>query len=201
MLDNLYLDIGEKIKRLAQLIFIIEAIGAVIAGIALLIDAFILAGLLTLFLGPIVAFISTWAVYAFGQLVDDTRAIRMREKTINNIDKNLQIMAQPIIDEANEKAKRNSEKKIQQRAEHSVVQPAPKNLTVEVPPISKQEVSAPREKTLTEKMEFALTYKTDIGMINYLKTSGAADREIVRDILNGPPDTIRERIEHAVNNL
>ena len=74
----MYDNIGGKIKGLAKTMFIVEAIGAVIMGIALLTtdDDFILAGLLTLFCGPIVAWIGSWILYAFGELVEDVRDIR-----------------------------------------------------------------------------------------------------------------------------
>ena len=59
--------------------------------------------------GPIVAFVSTWILYAYGQLVEDTHKITEQNSKILNIDQNIQIMAQPMIDEANEKAKREAE--------------------------------------------------------------------------------------------
>ena len=70
----MYDNIGGKIKGLAKTMFIVEAIGAVITGIALLAtdDDFILVGLLTLFCGPIVAWVSSWILYAFGELVEKT---------------------------------------------------------------------------------------------------------------------------------
>ena len=74
----MYDNIGGKIKGLAKTMFIVEAIGAVIMGIALLTtdDDFILAGLLTLFCGPIIAWVSSWILYAFGELVEDIHAMR-----------------------------------------------------------------------------------------------------------------------------
>ena len=83
MLDNLYENIGGKIKNWAKWIFIVEAIGAVMAGIALITtdDDLILAGILTLFCGPIVAYVCSWILYAFGELVEDVHAIRNKEGT------------------------------------------------------------------------------------------------------------------------
>lgn len=71
----MYENIGKKIKGLAKAIFIVEAIGAIIAGICLLATDgdLILAGLLTLFCGPIVAWVSSWILYAFGELVEAAR--------------------------------------------------------------------------------------------------------------------------------
>jgi hypothetical protein len=74
MLDNLYENIGSKIKNWAKWIFVIEAIGAVITGLVLLFtdEDLILYGLLTLVCGPIVAFVGSWILYAFGELVEKT---------------------------------------------------------------------------------------------------------------------------------
>ena len=74
MLDNLYENIGSKIKNWAKWIFVIEAIGAVITGLVLLFtdEDLILYGLLILVCGPIVAYIGSWILYAFGELVEIT---------------------------------------------------------------------------------------------------------------------------------
>ena len=76
MLENLYENIGIKIKEWAQGIFIAETVIAVIAGIALFINKYFLAGILTFVLGPYIAWVSSWLLYAFGQLVDDIHAMR-----------------------------------------------------------------------------------------------------------------------------
>ena len=78
MLDNLYENIGSKIKNWAKWIFVIEAIGAVITGLVLLFtdEDLILYGLLTLVCGPIVAWVGSWILYAFGELVEDVHAVR-----------------------------------------------------------------------------------------------------------------------------
>ena len=77
MLDELYTDIGGKIKNWAKWIFIVEAIGAIITGLVLLCtDAdLVVSGLLVMFLGPFVAWVSSWILYGFGELI---------EKTVNN---------------------------------------------------------------------------------------------------------------------
>ena len=84
MLDNLYENIGGKIKNWAKWIFIIEAIGAIITGLVLLFtdEDLILYGLLTLVCGPIVAWVGSWLLYAFGELVDKTSE---NEKNTRNI--------------------------------------------------------------------------------------------------------------------
>lgn len=72
-IDNLYTDIGKKIKSWAKWIFVIETIGAIIGAFGMMIsgdEVLLLAGILSLVLGPIIAFVSTWILYAFGELVD-----------------------------------------------------------------------------------------------------------------------------------
>ncbi len=84
-LDNLYADIGQKIKNWAKWIFIIELIAVVIGAFAMLFsgdDDFILPGILTLILGPIVAFVSTWILYGFGELIDKTCANEQHTRDI-----------------------------------------------------------------------------------------------------------------------
>ena len=78
MLDNLYENIGRKIKNWAKWIFIVEAIGAIITGFVLLCldEDFILYGLLAMILGPFVAWVGSWILYAFGELVEDVHALR-----------------------------------------------------------------------------------------------------------------------------
>lgn len=90
----MYDNIGEKIKGLAKVMFIVEAIAAVIGGLVLLVDKFLAIGLLTLFLGPVVAWVSSWLLYGFGELIDNaciiaanTRASK-KESTTFNTDNN-----------------------------------------------------------------------------------------------------------------
>ena len=70
----MYDNIGKKIKGLAKWIFIVEAVSAVISAIALMAedDDFIWIGLLLIVVGPLVAWVSSWMLYAFGELVDKT---------------------------------------------------------------------------------------------------------------------------------
>ena len=117
MLDNLYENIGGKIKNWAKWIFIIEAIGAVITGIALLAtdDDFILVGLLTLFCGPLVAYVGSWILYAFGELVEKTSDTNNVIRKIESHTRNLKITYQD--EQATEEStKREAELKEQQEA-------------------------------------------------------------------------------------
>jgi len=74
MFDNLYENIGGKIKSWAKWIFIVEAIGAIITGVVLMAtdEDLIVYGLLTSVCGPIIAWVGSWILYAFGELVEKT---------------------------------------------------------------------------------------------------------------------------------
>ncbi len=72
-MDRMYQEIGKKIKQLAKATFIVEAIGAIITGFVLLVDWGIEDGwwaLLIIVCGPIVAWVSSWLLYGFGELID-----------------------------------------------------------------------------------------------------------------------------------
>ena len=111
MLNKLYENIGNKIKNWAMWMFIIEAISAVITGIVILVDWGFRYGWWALFiiiLGPIVSFVSTWILYAFGQLVEDVRAIRNKEGTASELERKIE---ENTKQETTKKTKRVPEKK------------------------------------------------------------------------------------------
>ena len=78
MLDDLYRNVGAKIKSWAKWMFILEAISAIIGGILLWGNEKILYGLLCMIAGPIVAFVSTWLLYAFGEITEDIGLMRQK---------------------------------------------------------------------------------------------------------------------------
>ncbi len=71
----MYDNIGGKIKNWAIWIFILEAIAAIIGGIALIVNDNGLVGFLTIVFGPIAAWVSSWLLYGFGQLVENSDII------------------------------------------------------------------------------------------------------------------------------
>ena len=78
----MYKNIGEKIKIGAKVIFVVWTIVAVIAGFTLLMSTdkeMVFSGLLLLVIAPVIAWVSTWIIYAFGQLVEDVHAIREKQ--------------------------------------------------------------------------------------------------------------------------
>jgi DNA-directed RNA polymerase subunit RPC12/RpoP len=81
---TMYDNIGGKIKGLAKASFIVAAIAEVITGIALMAtDDLIGYGLLVMFVGPIVAWVSSWLLYGFGQLVENSDIIAEEHKRVN----------------------------------------------------------------------------------------------------------------------
>ena len=70
----MYENIGSKIKGLAKAIFYIQAILSVFFGIGAMAegDDMMLTGVLLMILGPIVAWVSSWLIYGFGELIDKT---------------------------------------------------------------------------------------------------------------------------------
>lgn len=70
----MYDNIGGKIKGLAKAIFIVGAIAAVIAGVAIMgsDEETIVIGSLVMIFGPLIAWVSSWLLYGFGELIDKT---------------------------------------------------------------------------------------------------------------------------------
>ena len=68
----MYDNIGGKIKGLAKWTFIVEAIGLIIAAMFIMVDDedMIPVGLLAMIVGPLVAWISSWVLYGFGEIID-----------------------------------------------------------------------------------------------------------------------------------
>ena len=108
MFDNLYDNIGAKIKNWAKWIFIIEAISAIIGGIGLMANDAAFIGFIVLICGPLVAWVSSWLLYAFGELVEDVHAIRNKEGTTADV---------RIKREEEERAKREAEERAKREVE------------------------------------------------------------------------------------
>ena len=104
----MYDNIGRKIKGLAKAIFIAQGISMAITGIVLMCidEDLILYGVLTLILGPVLAWISSWLLYGFGELIDK----------VSNIERNTH-------DEVNETAP-------SLRAKDETAEPMPKETVI-----------------------------------------------------------------------
>ena len=68
----MYNNIGNKIKTLAQIVAFVEIILSVIIGLVLLFQEIIGFGLIILIFGPLIAWISSWLLYGFGELIEST---------------------------------------------------------------------------------------------------------------------------------
>lgn len=80
----MFRDVGEKIKRLAQILFWFEAVLSVIGGIVLIaLSSYLYAlsgygagtivgGVVLLVFGPLVSWCASFFLYGFGQLIDNT---------------------------------------------------------------------------------------------------------------------------------
>lgn len=142
MLDYLYENIGSKIKNWVKWIFVIEAIGAVITGLVLLFtdEDLISYGLLTLVFGPFIAYIGSWILYAFGELV---------EKTSDNENTTRQIL---------KKINENPANYITEESEGKV-----KSIIASEPTISKaSETSNEEKENWTDTTNFSTTEKGTI---------------------------------------
>lgn len=73
----MFKNIGGKIKGLAKAFFILGAIVPIIVGIVLMSsdENMVLVGILVMVGGFVVAWISSWFLYGFGELIDKTCAI------------------------------------------------------------------------------------------------------------------------------
>ena len=68
----MYSNIGGKIKSLAKAICIIEAALSAVGGVLLvaLDDDLIMYGMALAIIGPVIAWLSSWAMYGFGELIE-----------------------------------------------------------------------------------------------------------------------------------
>lgn len=81
----MYNNIAGKIKLLAKIGFIVETIAIVIAGIGILLTddevINILTGVLVMVMGPFAAWASSWVLYGFGELIENTAKLVSNNKT------------------------------------------------------------------------------------------------------------------------
>ena len=79
----MYDNIGAKIKSLAIAVFIIEAVASVAWGIYLL-DSdkndLSIRGLVFMIAGPFIAWISSWVLYGFGELIEKVSGIELNTR-------------------------------------------------------------------------------------------------------------------------
>lgn len=98
-------DIGTKLKVVAIIFFILEAVASFWVGISLL-DEGELTGILFLIIGPLLGWISACFIYGFGEIIDkicdierNTRNVEIKSKAKCRIDKLEQLRTQGVINE------------------------------------------------------------------------------------------------------
>ena len=119
----MYDNIGEKIKGLARATFIVEAFASVITGIVLWVDTEEWWCALILFCGPIVAWVSSWLLYGFGEIIDklcdieqNTRGGQSKTKIKETAERARKEDAKKRKLEAETRAKREAEEKAKREA-------------------------------------------------------------------------------------
>ena len=179
MFDDIYWDVASKIKVLAKWILIIGVICSVVGGGYILLkfrfaDAWY--GLLIVAFGIIGSYVSSLALYAIGQVAEETHYIKTQLLICQNNGKNADYL-------------RNDDyKKEQLETNHDVKN----NETL----ITKDIKISNDKKEIREKLLYALKFQTDSGMINYLKT---IENDDIQEILKSPSHLIREKIKEMLD--
>ena len=75
MFNNMFDNIGGKIKKLASLITKLGMIGSVLAGIRTMFAGAFITGIMTIILGSLIFWISSLTLYGFGELIEKTTEI------------------------------------------------------------------------------------------------------------------------------
>ena len=78
----MYDNIGAKLKGLAKAVFIILSLGFIVLGIVLICidEDFILIGILQMVIGPFLAWVSSWVLYGFGEIIDKLTDIEINTR-------------------------------------------------------------------------------------------------------------------------
>jgi len=82
----MYDNIGEKIKLLAKVSAILMTIGCIIGGIALIVATgmdgfFVFLGILVIVVGSLISWLSSWVLYGFGELVENSASLKQIAKS------------------------------------------------------------------------------------------------------------------------
>ena len=83
MFEDMFSNVGDKIKIVAKIFFMLELIASVIGGIYVMTygGVYVLFGLLTAVAGVLVAWASALFIFGFGQLISNTDRIKAQTKT------------------------------------------------------------------------------------------------------------------------
>ena len=203
-MGKLYENIGGKIKSFAKASFVVEAIGAIITGLVLLVDTEEVIYLLVLLGGPIVAWVSSWLLYGFGEIIDRLCAIDRNTEVLYQDAAKRKIEEARAEHEAALQAQREAQLLAQKRKEEREARAAAaQEMRQAEEAVQRKAETADAtvpaaEKTLAEKLCHALKYQTTDGMIKYLQ---GIDDDIVRNILKNPASEVRAAVRQALENL
>lgn len=79
----MYDNIGSKIKKLATVIFVIIAIATFIVGFVIGSNNAPIIGFIVMIAGPVLAWVSSFVLYGFGELIDKVCAIERNTRKDN----------------------------------------------------------------------------------------------------------------------
>ena len=79
----MYSNIGNKIKVLAKISFLFNTVLSIFLAFLFFAIEFIVVGTVTLILGPIIAWISSWLLYGFGEIVSLLNSINCKLDNTN----------------------------------------------------------------------------------------------------------------------
>ena len=71
-MENMFDNIGGKLKGLAKVICWLGIIVTAISGLLVMVNGNILEGILAIVVGCLFSWIGSWALYGFGQLIENT---------------------------------------------------------------------------------------------------------------------------------
>lgn len=200
-MEKLYANIGRKIKILAFVSFIVDAIGAVIAGLVIIGEDSdsLIWGLLTIFCGPFVAFVGSWLMYGFGQLIETT------DENHRELRKISQTMRDFLSSGQQTAGKQTAEKQAaeKQTSATTKTQTAAKEQTSEgnrpIPPMTTSE-------KFRKVLSTAITqYPSFNEMDNYLyqakKDLPRKDAELLNQLMNRSQNQVRGAIEEYLRQV
>lgn len=106
----MYSNIGNKIKTLAKIVCIIIAIVWIIVGFILIFDRYSsplvrLVGFLSIIIGPLLSWISSFLLYGYGELIEQNAEIEREIKRLTKREKEKEIREKKEKEEEREKEK------------------------------------------------------------------------------------------------
>lgn len=83
-MEKLYSNVGKVLQTLAVIVAMLLAIAGIIWGIVFLANGAGLMGVLLILVSPLAAYLSSLILYAFGELVENTKKIAENTASLQN---------------------------------------------------------------------------------------------------------------------